>query len=62
MKKDTYQFRKGDDLDEAGLFHDPAALSEAEFIRALFRRYLETGSVVRLKAVVFHGIGTPLRG
>ncbi|HTR15162.1 MAG TPA: recombinase family protein [Roseiarcus sp.] len=36
--------------------------AEAEFIRALFRRYLETGSVVRLKAVVFHGIGTPLRG
>jgi hypothetical protein len=26
----TYQFRKGDELDEAGLFCDPAALSEAE--------------------------------
>ena len=27
----AYQFRKGDKLDEAGLFHDPAALSAAEF-------------------------------
>jgi hypothetical protein len=26
----AYQFRKGDELDEAGLFYDPAALSEAE--------------------------------
>src|SRR5271166_2571403 len=26
----AYQFRKGDHLDEAGLFHDPAALGAAE--------------------------------
>ena len=32
----AYQFRKGDELDEAGLFYDPAIVSEDEL--ALLRR------------------------
>src|ERR1700736_2755984 len=35
---------------------------EAEFVRALFRRYLEVGSVVRLKtALDAEGVGLPIR-
>ena len=30
LRVGAYQFRKGDELDEAGLFYDPAALSAEE--------------------------------
>jgi hypothetical protein len=37
----AYQFRKGDELDEAGLFYDPAIVSEEEV--HLLRRFCGEG-------------------
>jgi hypothetical protein len=42
----AYQFRKGDDLDEAGLFYDPAALS-ADELEALKRFAGDNGLALR---------------
>jgi len=44
----AYQFRKSDELDEAGLFHDPTALSEAE--REILKRFA-TDHELKLRTV-----------
>lgn len=44
----AYQFRKGDVLDEAGLFHDPAALGAAEL--EVLKRFA-SGNGMKLRTV-----------
>ena len=44
----AYQFRKGDELDEAGLFYDPAALTEAEL--ETLKRFA-SGNSLKLRTV-----------
>jgi hypothetical protein len=44
----AYQFREGDDLDEAGLFYDPAALNVAEL--DMFKRFA-SGNGMKLRTV-----------
>ncbi len=57
----AYQFRKGDELDEAGLFYDPAVVSEVEL--TLLRRHcresghkLRTGDGIRGRSAVRPGL------
>ena len=46
LRVGAYQFRKGDELDEAGLFYDPAALN-AEEQEVLKRLAAESGQLLR---------------